>query len=212
MARPKLQINRKDDILDAAQILFTQKGFEKTTIQEIADHIGIGKGSVYLDFKNKNEIYLGLAERFVTSLVQKAEMLVNTSDKPSLELFNIITLNHVADVYDKSTSQFHTYVALMHTSYHAKQKLQPIIQNWFNLLANLLEKAAKNNEIKEFNNYNELAQLICTSFLGFFPPYDTKYSSELRTDLTKQEIRTLILKDASFVMKIVLSGLKNVNY
>ena len=212
MARPKLQINRKTDILDAAQVLFTQKGFEKTTIQEIADYIGIGKGSVYLDFKNKDEIYVGLIERYALSSFEEAKELVKTSDKSYIELFEIITMNHIAEVFDRSTSHVHTYVALMHTSYHIKQRLKPIIQNWFTLMSLVLEKAAKAGDIKEYRNYNELVELMNTSFLGFYPPYDMKYSPELRTDLSKQEIRTLLLKDVSIIMKILLSGLKNVNY
>jgi len=197
MARHKLKINRKEDILEAAQTLFTQKGFEKTTIQEIADSVGIGKGTVYLDFKNKDEIYLGLIERYAVTSFVEAKELVKTSDKSYIELFNIITLNHIAEVFDMSTSQVHTYVALMHTSYNIKQRLKPVIQQWFTLIAILLEKAAKAGDIKNYGNYYELAELIHTSFLGFFPPYDMKYSPELRADLSKQEIRSLLLQDAN---------------
>lgn len=47
---------KKEKILVAAITLFAQKGFEKTTINDISKEAGIGKGTVYEYFQNKEEM------------------------------------------------------------------------------------------------------------------------------------------------------------
>ncbi|MEM9454392.1 MAG: helix-turn-helix domain-containing protein [Myxococcota bacterium] len=50
------QQQREQRILDVAVELFLRHGYDKTTIAEIARAAGIGKGSVYLHFRNKEEL------------------------------------------------------------------------------------------------------------------------------------------------------------
>jgi len=45
-----------ESILDAAGKLFEQYGYRKTTIEEIAQEARIGKGTVYLHFKSKEDV------------------------------------------------------------------------------------------------------------------------------------------------------------
>lgn len=50
-------------ILDAARVLFFQYGFKKTSIDEIAEAAGIGKGTVYNYFKNKEDLFIQCSEK-----------------------------------------------------------------------------------------------------------------------------------------------------
>jgi len=54
--------DRRTRVLEAAQELFRQYGPYKTTVGDIARAAGIGVGSVYLEFQNKDEILLALSE------------------------------------------------------------------------------------------------------------------------------------------------------
>ena len=47
---------KEKKILDSAFILFTEKGFKNTSIQEIVDYAGIAKGTFYLYFKDKYDV------------------------------------------------------------------------------------------------------------------------------------------------------------
>jgi AcrR family transcriptional regulator len=49
-------------ILNAAHQRLSQYGVKKTTMQEIAEDVGIAVGTLYLYFKNKNEILIAVAE------------------------------------------------------------------------------------------------------------------------------------------------------
>jgi AcrR family transcriptional regulator len=54
---------RRDAIVDAAEKLFFVKGFAATTMDEIAEAAELSKGTVYLYFKNKEEIYVAIVRR-----------------------------------------------------------------------------------------------------------------------------------------------------
>lgn len=49
-------MNQKDKIIVAATEVFTRKGFEKTTIEEIIREAGCSKGGFYHHFKSKDEV------------------------------------------------------------------------------------------------------------------------------------------------------------
>lgn len=65
MARNKYPEQTVARILDAAQKLFLEKGYENTSIQDIIDEAGgITKGAIYHHFKSKQQIFVAVNERF----------------------------------------------------------------------------------------------------------------------------------------------------
>lgn len=64
MARNKYPEVTEERILDVAQRLFLEKGYENTTIQDIVDELGsLTKGAVYHHFKSKDEIMDAVGDR-----------------------------------------------------------------------------------------------------------------------------------------------------
>ena len=62
--RPAAQ--RREEILDAAHTLFTTKGFQPTTMEDILRIVGIAKGTLYYHFPSKEQILKALVLRIVT--------------------------------------------------------------------------------------------------------------------------------------------------
>jgi len=64
MARKeKEKVQRRNAILDAAQVLFFAKSYDEITIEAVAEKAQLAKGTVYLYFKNKEEVYSAVALR-----------------------------------------------------------------------------------------------------------------------------------------------------
>ncbi|MES0490648.1 MAG: helix-turn-helix domain-containing protein, partial [Leptospirales bacterium] len=57
------QARKRNEILDAAERLFFSKGYEETSINEIAVEAEFAKGTLYLYFSGKSEIYLAIVNR-----------------------------------------------------------------------------------------------------------------------------------------------------
>jgi len=63
---PKLPAEeRRDQLLDAAQVLFFKKGYRATTTEAIAHRAGLTKGALYFHFKSKEAIFSKLVQRAI---------------------------------------------------------------------------------------------------------------------------------------------------
>lgn len=72
---------KKRKVLESSLVLFTQKGFQNTSIQDIIKHANISKGTFYNYFSSKNECFLAILEntRYEASL--RRHELLDGQDK-----------------------------------------------------------------------------------------------------------------------------------
>ncbi|MCP4217168.1 MAG: TetR/AcrR family transcriptional regulator [bacterium] len=79
---------RMQEFLDTAQKLFFAKGYDKVSVKEIIDTIGVAKGTFYHYFKTKSDLLDKLAERFTVQVMAEAEKLVKKEDINAIEKLN----------------------------------------------------------------------------------------------------------------------------
>ena len=60
-------------ILDAALQVFGQYGYRRTSMDDIAREAGIGKGTIYLSFASKEEVFQALSQRLAQRMLADAE-------------------------------------------------------------------------------------------------------------------------------------------
>ena len=76
---------RRAEIMDAAMLLFMEKGYANTTTQDIVDKVNISRGLLYYHFKNKEDILYYLVERYSEKLLRDIHVIVNDDDKTAIE-------------------------------------------------------------------------------------------------------------------------------
>ncbi|WP_088102941.1 TetR/AcrR family transcriptional regulator [Halalkalibacter urbisdiaboli] len=82
---------RRKEILDAAEKLFTTKGYSKTTVNDILKMVGIAKGTFYHYFQSKEEVMDAIIQRFIDYGVKMAKEIASDPNlKASEKLFKII--------------------------------------------------------------------------------------------------------------------------
>ncbi|QNG17623.1 TetR/AcrR family transcriptional regulator [Rhodococcus triatomae] len=82
---------RSAEILDAAEQVFADRGFERTTTNAIAEAARISPGSLYQYFRNKEEIAAALAERYTNALTTAQEAAVGARGDDAEELDVFVT-------------------------------------------------------------------------------------------------------------------------
>lgn len=70
---------RRQQIIVAAKRVFSDKGFNKATMEDIAKEAELSPGTLYLYFKNKDELYASLSLRILQYLIIRLEH-VNAND------------------------------------------------------------------------------------------------------------------------------------
>jgi len=73
---------RKGQIIAAAKEVFAQNGYRRTTIEEIADVLGVGKGTLYRYFDDKKALFLAVFEEGMVRLMQTVRAEVDGVEDP----------------------------------------------------------------------------------------------------------------------------------
>ncbi len=84
--------NRKDLILDAADRLLARYGYQKMTIDDVAQEAGIGKGTVYLHFSSKQEVVLSHVDRIVDRVLERCAAILEQENSAEEKLREILIL------------------------------------------------------------------------------------------------------------------------
>lgn len=66
-----------------AETLFAERGFNGTSIRDIAQQVGSTKALVYHYYHSKEELYLSLLEAAVSEVVTKVEEVAARKDEPA---------------------------------------------------------------------------------------------------------------------------------
>jgi len=67
---------RKAELIDCAQRLFFEKGYEATTVADILERTGLSKGAFYHHFSSKEELLHALIERLAAAMLAMARSLL----------------------------------------------------------------------------------------------------------------------------------------
>jgi AcrR family transcriptional regulator len=76
---------RRLEIVKAARHLFQAKSYDKTTIQDVIDHLGIAKGTIYHYFKSRQELLGAVIKDIVDENVEQMQSIVAESSGNALD-------------------------------------------------------------------------------------------------------------------------------
>lgn len=108
---------RKKEILDVAEKLFAEKGFDYTSTNDILNEIGIARGTLYYHFKSKEDILDAVIDRIIKQLIDNANAIAKDKSIPILQRLTrtIMSLNVESDIGYEVMKQVHRpQNALMH--------------------------------------------------------------------------------------------------
>jgi len=86
---------RRKKILLVASKLMSQKGYRGASLQEIADHVGIHKSTLFHYFKNKEELLLEVLKTSIDEVTENLKVIINNEDLSPEEKFKQAIDNHL---------------------------------------------------------------------------------------------------------------------
>jgi AcrR family transcriptional regulator len=79
---PALPARRRGEILDAATGLFAEHGYRCTDLQDVADRLGVGKGTLYRYFPTKEALFQAAVDRVMMRLRSAIDAVIEGIDEP----------------------------------------------------------------------------------------------------------------------------------
>jgi AcrR family transcriptional regulator len=140
---------KRNTILDAARGVFSRQGYSASAMDDVAEEAGIAKGTLYLYFKSKEDLYLAALVRDMRDLSQKAmaEMARGRTFRKKIEAFLRVRLE-----YSKAQEDFlRIYLAeygSMFIKTPVRKELCHLARENMQHVAGMVEDAMKNKEIR----------------------------------------------------------------
>ena len=76
----------RDLILDATDRLLARYGYRKMTMEDLAQEVCIGKGTIYLHFPSKEDVVLSHVDRIVARLTDESRKIARGGGTPASRL------------------------------------------------------------------------------------------------------------------------------
>jgi AcrR family transcriptional regulator len=83
---------RPQELIAAALDLFVERGFASTRLEDVAKRAGVSKGTLYLYFENKEDLFKAVVRENIVHVIGEAEDNLAASDEPSAELLRAILM------------------------------------------------------------------------------------------------------------------------
>ena len=136
---------RRQQIIVAAKRVFSEKGFNKTTMEDIAKEAELSPGTLYLYFKNKEELYASLSLRILQYLhIRVTHVNKDAALSPEQKLSALIEAMY--DVYDFDPltiiNMFHLQSSetLKHLSESLLEEIKQLSQKSIGAIAKIFEE------------------------------------------------------------------------
>jgi len=151
---------RLEEVYEIAARLFEEKGYDATSIQEIAAATGVLKGSLYYYFESKEDLLLGILKEWQKESIPELERYTNFVGSPAEQF------GYMISGYVKWTIDHRLYVALFEREYRSlspehQAELVPVRDQYERLMRRLI------NEGKERGQFRDDADAKLTTIATF---------------------------------------------
>ncbi|MBA7470212.1 hypothetical protein ES707_05490 [subsurface metagenome] len=107
--KEKEKVARIEGILSAAKRVFSRKGYEATTMEDIAVEAGFGKASLYFYFKGKEEVFLSLIKNGLEGQKKLLKEVINS------QLSNVERLEAVLSKFFEYVQKNREFMRIVHS-------------------------------------------------------------------------------------------------
>jgi TetR/AcrR family fatty acid metabolism transcriptional regulator len=180
-------------IQDAAMRVIARKGIDEATIQDIADEAGIAKGTVYLYFRDRDELIARTADRAFEKLVADLEPAFNAPGSFAGRLLGVITRQ--LQFFDENRSLFRPTLALSQAGVSKPRT------GCYGLYATRLEQMFA--DARESGEMRDLDPLAIAAVYR-----DLVRGAIVRRTEQKSQKRPSPAEDAKFIASVLLDGIQ----
>lgn len=142
---------RPGEILDAALTVFAEKGFAASRMEDIATKAGVTKGTIYLYFESKEEVFKSLARQHIGDTLAMAAQAARSFDGGTFDFLTIF-FQRFADVVLTSDAVVLPKIIIAESGNFPELAAfwrQEVIDKAMGMLRGVLERGIAKGEIRD---------------------------------------------------------------
>ena len=148
----RLPEERPQQIIDAALTIFGERGLANARLEDIAKHAGLSKGTIYLYFPNKEELFREVVRHTIVAQIERAEReLAAAAAQSATE-----TLEQFVRGYWRflRSPKFAALFRLIHAELGnfpdlARFYASEVVERWRRLVTGILQRGMQNGEFRD---------------------------------------------------------------
>ena len=147
--RPDIKGERKNQILDAAMSVFAQKGFHQARMDDIVEHSGLSKGTIYWYFKSKNEIIATIMGRIFETEFESLQGLLEEDSSAGSKIKKFINMAQY-DVENMllQTPLTYEFISAASRDSEIRLTLQKYLRSYIELIIPIIEQGVDSGEFR----------------------------------------------------------------
>ena len=167
--------NKKEFILDVAEKMFIEQGFDQTSIAQILDATQIAKGTLYYYFTSKEEIMDAIIERWIERSFEQVRIWVEHKQLPILErlMGALASLNMQKDGQELLDHLHAPQNALLH-----EKTNQILLSRAPQILSPLFQEGLQAGEMQTAYPYESIEMMLTYSLQIFNSSFQTLDQAE----------------------------------
>ncbi|MBU8570422.1 MULTISPECIES: fatty acid metabolism transcriptional regulator FadR [Bacillus] len=183
-------------IIDAAVEVIAENGYHQSQVSKIAKQAGVADGTIYLYFKNKEDILISLFKEKMGQFIERMEEDIKEKATAKEKLALVIS-KHFSLLAGDHNLAIVTQLELRQSNLELRQKINEILKGYLNILDNILTEGIQSGELKEGLDVRLARQMI-------FGTIDETVTTWVMND---QKYDLAALSDS--VLELLVSGIHN---
>ena len=175
------QQRRRKEIFDASVHLFLDKGFNETTMREIAQAAGVGKSTLYDYYQSKDEILVSYFENEIQTITERAQEIV-AQDLGVPEKLRKIMQMHLEYLVDNKKLYLKLSVESQRLSLGSQQQIQIKRHGYQDMIRTLVEEGIQQEDFRPVNPLFAARSVITLLSLVVFTSRPTGTPEEMLED------------------------------
>lgn len=146
-------------IIDAAVIVIAENGYHQAQVSKIAKQAGVADGTIYLYFKNKEDILISVFQEKMAVFVSKLEQIL-TKDLSASEKLKLMVENHFKLLAGDNHLAIVTQLELRQSNTEIRLKINNVLREYLLLLDQILISGMKSNEFDQDMDIRLARQMV----------------------------------------------------
>ncbi|RHW33423.1 TetR/AcrR family transcriptional regulator [Lysinibacillus yapensis] len=178
-------------IVDAAVIVIAENGYHQAQVSKIAKQAGVADGTIYLYFKNKEDILISVFQEKMTVFVESLQDIIQNGNSSSEKLSRMIDNHFNVLAQDRHLATV-TQLELRQSNKEIRLKINAILKEYLKLLDEILIEGMLKGEFNPAMDVRIARQMV---FGTIDESITTWVMNEFRYDLlaTAPKVRYLLL-------------------